>query len=691
MKILFAISTMQDGGAERTVANLANYFANQNNEVIIMVLDNNESFYNLDVKIDYRKLDLYRDNKKVINKILRYKKIINKIRKLLKEERPDIMLSMNYKLLPIIIMANIFINIPIVCSERSNPYIYPSGLTWRYLRKILSIACDGYIFQTERAKKYFPLKTQSKSVIIQNPISSQCELYKDIYIGDKKQIVAVGRLNRVKGFDLLIKSFSRIADEIQDINLIIYGEGPERNNLTNLIEKLKLDNRVTLYGKSTDVLNEIKNSKMFILSSRNEGMPNSLMEAMAIGLPCISTKCELGPEELIENNINGLLVEVDDVEEMSQSILKLINDRRFAKILSKNALKIRETNSLKKISMEYYIYFQRVIEKKKCRIITEEIISVGKNVLKSILIKLNLLEYVYEKMDDIEWLRLRYFTSKDDYKYAINYLSIRNKENYNIKSPKTFDEKLWWLKLNYRDDLLTLCTDKYKVREYIIECGFEDILVKLYGKYDSFEDINFKSLPSEFIIKANHVSGGNYICRDKSKLDKKKLSRKYKKLLKRNYYLRSREWNYKNIEPCLIIEEVLNNNDDLPLLDYKFMCFNGEPKLLFIDIGVANNDGSHSRNYYRNIYDMNFEPVNMKETRESYKYELIDKPSNFEEMIKIARKLSKPFPHARVDLYNVNGKIYFGEITFYHGGGVNNIEPQEMAFEMGKWINLSRF
>ena len=98
MKILFAISTMQDGGAERTVANLANYFASQNNEIIIMVLDNNESFYNLDVKIDYRRLDLYRDNKKVINKILRYKKIINKIRKLLKEERPDIVLSMNYKI-----------------------------------------------------------------------------------------------------------------------------------------------------------------------------------------------------------------------------------------------------------------------------------------------------------------------------------------------------------------------------------------------------------------------------------------------------------------------------------------------------------------------------------------------------------------------------------------------------------------
>lgn len=322
---------------------------------------------------------------------------------------------------------------------------------------------------------------------------------------------------------------------------------------------------------------------------------------------------------------------------------------------------------------------------------TKENINLFKKILKSTLIKLNLLEYIYEKMDDIEWIRLKYFTPKDDYKYAIDYLKKRNKENYNIKNPKTFDEKLWWLKLNYRDSLLTLCTDKYRVREYITECGFENILVKLYGKYDNFDDINFEILPSEFIVKANHVSGGNYICRDKNKLDKKKLSRRYKKLLKRNYYLRSREWNYKNIRSCLIIEEVLNNNDNSPLLDYKFMCFNGEPKLVFIDVGVSKNDGSHSRDYYRNIYDMNFKPVNMKETRERYNYDLIDKPSNFEEMIKVASKLSKPFPHVRVDLYNIGGNIYFGEITFYHGGGVNNIEPQEMSLKMGNWIDLSRF
>ena len=313
-----------------------------------------------------------------------------------------------------------------------------------------------------------------------------------------------------------------------------------------------------------------------------------------------------------------------------------------------------------------------------------------KKILKRFIIRFNLLDYVYEKMDDIEWIRLKYFVIKDDYKYAINYLNKRGKENYNIKDPRTFDEKLWWLKLNNKDPLLTVCTDKYKVRDYVKECGLEQILVKLYGKYNSFEEIDFKILPKEFIIKANHVSGGNVICTNKYDIDKKKISKRYTKLLKKNYYLKSREWNYKNIKPCLIVEELLKSKDNTTLIDYKFMCFNGEPKLLFLDIGVADSDGGHSRNYYRNIYDMSFKRVDMKETRESMEYSLINKPDNFEEMIDVAKKLSKPFPHSRIDLYNIDGHIYFGEITFYHGGGVNNIEPYEKAIEMGSWIELSK-
>lgn len=313
-----------------------------------------------------------------------------------------------------------------------------------------------------------------------------------------------------------------------------------------------------------------------------------------------------------------------------------------------------------------------------------------RKILKRLFIKLGLLNSVYEIMDDIEWIRLKYFVSKNDYKYAVNYIKKRGKENYNINFPITFDEKLWWLKLNNRNPLLTKCTDKFMVREYVKECGLQHILVKIYAKYDKAEQIDFDKLPDEFIIKANHVSGGNVICTDKESINKKEVIRKYKKLLKKNYYLKSREWNYKDIKPCIIIEELLKEENNSPIIDYKFMCFNGDAKLLFLDTGVAGIDGSHSRNYFRNIYDMDFKRVDMKETRDSIDYNLIKKPDNFSEMINIAEKLSKPFPHCRVDLYNVNGNIYFGEITFYHGGGVNNIEPYEKAIEMGNWIELDK-
>lgn len=259
----------------------------------------------------------------------------------------------------------------------------------------------------------------------------------------------------------------------------------------------------------------------------------------------------------------------------------------------------------------------------------------------------------------------------------------------NIDNPKTFDEKLWWLKLNYFNPLMTVCTDKYAVREYVKSCGLEGILNECYGRFENVDEIDLDKMPDEFFLKCTHLSGGNIICH-KEDFDRKAMKKLFSHFLKSNFYYTGFERNYKDIKPALVAERVLRMSDNSTLLDYKFMCFEGEPKLLFLDIGVANPDGTHAEEYYRNIYDMSFKPVDIKETREHYDYDKIKKPENFDYMIECARKLSKPFPHCRVDLYNVDGKVYFGEITFFHGSGYNDIHPYSADLMMGSWIPMIR-
>ena len=260
----------------------------------------------------------------------------------------------------------------------------------------------------------------------------------------------------------------------------------------------------------------------------------------------------------------------------------------------------------------------------------------------------------------------------------------------NLKHPKTFDEKLWWLKFNYFNPLMCQCCDKWAVREYVKACGLENILNPIFGHWQSFDDIDLSVIPDEdFYLKVNHVSGGNRLCHKSTfKEDSKKLRPLFEYWLSENYYYHGREYNYKNVKPCIIAEKILKPSDG-HLIDYKFLCFKGEPKLLFMDIGVANADGSHAKEYYRNIYDMDFKPMwNMRETREFYNIDKIPKPDTWETMVDYCRILSKPFPHCRVDLYSFDSKVYFGEITFFHGSGLNMLKPKEADLLVGSWIPL---
>lgn len=275
-----------------------------------------------------------------------------------------------------------------------------------------------------------------------------------------------------------------------------------------------------------------------------------------------------------------------------------------------------------------------------------------------------------------------------DEKYAQWFHKLYCKKPLDLKNPKTFDEKLWWLKLNNRDPLLTKCSDKDAVRDYVKECGLEDILLEQVGIYDNAKEISFEDFNGmgEIIFKCTHGSGENYILSPEKKNNLKTFRRRFNFALKQNAYWFSREWNYKNVKRRIVAEKVVRDKNGKLPLDYKFMCFDGEPKLLFLDLGLYTDDLIYNEKYPRNIYDMNFQLLPVWETRPNYEGQ-VDKPENFERMVEIARTLSKPFPHCRVDLYNLDGKIYFGEITFYHGGGCNDVQPEEWDLKIGSWID----
>ena len=257
-----------------------------------------------------------------------------------------------------------------------------------------------------------------------------------------------------------------------------------------------------------------------------------------------------------------------------------------------------------------------------------------------------------------------------------------------LNKPITFDEKLWWIKLHYHDPLMTQCADKYRVRQYIEDCGFGCILNRMFmGGITRAESIDFDLLPDKFYIKTNHGCGGN-ICVDKSRgYDRKRINRSINRSLKRNYYHQSREWPYKNIEPCVIIEEFLDTGNK-PLLDYRFLCFSGRFEYLFVDYDTCDEKGHHKIEAKRNVYSREYEQLPYKVGRDEFNSSIAPKPANYDKMIEIAEALSKPFPFVRVDLYNLDGRIVFGELTFFHAGGFNVIAPPEFERLLGDLIQL---
>ena len=252
-----------------------------------------------------------------------------------------------------------------------------------------------------------------------------------------------------------------------------------------------------------------------------------------------------------------------------------------------------------------------------------------------------------------------------DKQYIKLYFKLNLHRKLDLDHPRYLNDKLQWLKFNYRFPLQTIVSDKYAVREYVADKIGEEYLIPLLGVWDKFDDIDFEKLPEEFVLKCNHDSGGLAICTNKKAFDKNKARIKIEKSLNTNFYWIGREYQYKNIIPKIICEKYISEDGSVPE-DYKIYCFNGKPDAILVCKGRFSK-GSHKAQYYYYNHDWKFLTYNKGDDK--LKDPHIAKPKNLEKMIEIAKVLSEDFVFARIDLYNIEGKIYFGEITLSPNSG----------------------
>lgn len=254
-------------------------------------------------------------------------------------------------------------------------------------------------------------------------------------------------------------------------------------------------------------------------------------------------------------------------------------------------------------------------------------------------------------------------------------------QKIDLDNPKTFNEKIQWLKLYDRKPEYTKMVDKYEVKKYVSDIIGEQYVIPTLGIYNKFEDINFNELPNQFVLKCTHDSGGIVICKDKNEFDIKEARKRINKSLKRNYYKIWREWPYKNVKRRILAEKYMVDESGTELKDYKIFCFNGKAKYIQVDFDRFD---AHKRN----IYDINWNLTNMRTIYPMDKNKKIEKPKKLELMLELANELAKDKKFVRIDFYSIIQNIFFGEITFYPGAGLEEFIPKEYNKKLGDLIEL---
>lgn len=277
------------------------------------------------------------------------------------------------------------------------------------------------------------------------------------------------------------------------------------------------------------------------------------------------------------------------------------------------------------------------------------------------------LKNISHLIPDKAYLRLRY------------YLKFHKK--INLKDPKTFNEKLQWLKLYNRRPEYIRMVDKYEAKQYVADIIGEEYIIPTLGVWDRFDDIDFDKLPEKFVIKCTHDSGGLVICDDKSKFDISSAKKKVEKSLKTNYYWHSREWPYKNVPRRIIAEEFLNDGSGKGVKDYKILNFNGQPQIIQVDF-------DRFTEHKKNLYTTEWKLCDFSFNYPSHPEIDIPRPEKLDEMLQLAKKLSAGEPFMRTDFYYVDGRIYFGELTLFPASGYGWFDPETIDLELGKKMIL---
>lgn len=297
---------------------------------------------------------------------------------------------------------------------------------------------------------------------------------------------------------------------------------------------------------------------------------------------------------------------------------------------------------------------------------------------------------IFEKIKNDPWClvtgSLRVLRWLPDSLYIrLLYFGMTEGKELNLKNPRLLNEKLQWLKLYNRKPLFTVLCDKVKVKDYISKEISQDIVIPTLGVWEKVEDIDFSKLPDKFILKANHSSAGNYICRDRTSFNETMARKRLEKALKEDYFKKYREWPYKDIPRRILAEPLIENADGSPIVDYKFYCYGGKPQYFMYSVGEADHNVRNCK------FDMNCNNIDyLFKKKPALTNEEMQLPANFSEMKSIVEKLCKDYQHVRIDLYNVDGKIYFGEITFFSGAGFINIDNQEYSQYLSDLIDLKK-